>query len=273
MDAKDIEREENDELPVIDGELLEVSAEDEIELGVDEERAVQEKVQTKAAIRQLKGKDKIEQNSKAYLQYLFLPFIFLTVALLGGLRIGIDGGEFLFFRPALICLVFAVLLMLLFFRAKLIVFDSWFSYEFSALRNMANGAVFVSLFAASTQIFNSLIPEQGLPFWVVGFCFFWTLWNNLFAQFETQRLLKSLGGLFGFAFFAKYLVLSNLVSAEQGSWLSRIWQDPAKEAVTYFLDLPRFSSATGYIQFFALVFFLIGLFFIKPKMEDRSAQN
>lgn len=271
MTRKETETEkiERDELAVVDGELLEASDEGSLP-GLDDEETVVARKAESVIAKAKTGVDGNYQDSKAIFQYLFLPFVFLTVALFGGLRIGTDGGEFLFVRPALTCLVFATILMILFFRAKLLIFESWFSEGFSFLRNAANGAVFVSLFAASSQIFNSLIPEQGLPFWVISFCFFWTLWNNLFAEFDTKRLLTSLGGLFGFAFVAKYLLLANLVSAEKGSWLARIWQDPTKEAMTYFFDLPRFAPATGYIQLFALLFFLVGLFFLSPKMNGNS---
>ncbi len=209
------------------------------------------------------------KGSKPYFQYVYLPLIFLTVALLGGFRVGAD-GSFVFLVPALICLVFAVLLLLLFFRSGLLQLDGWFSEDFSSLRNFANGAVVFTLFWAAVQVFNSLIPEQGLPFWVVAFCFFWTLWNNLFSDFSTKTLLTSLGGLFAFAFVAKYIVLLNLVSNEGGSWLERLWQNPSKEAVTYFLDLPRFSGATGYVQFFTVILFLVGLFFLSPRSTEES---
>ena len=251
----------------IDGELLELAPNEEIaETLLEEETVIVPKRSDAISLPRKTNSDEVSPNSKFYQQYFFLPFIFLTVALLGGLRIGVTDSEFIFLRPALICLIFATLLLTLFFRAGLIEFEGWFSERFSTLKNVANGAVLLSLFAATTQVFNSLIPEQGLPFWVISFCFLWTLWNNLFAEFNTKRLLQSLGGLFGFAFVAKYLVLANLVSSE-GSWLTRIWQDPGKEVITYFLDLPRFASATGYIQFFALGFFLIGLFFMRPRMD------
>ncbi len=185
------------------------------------------------------------------------------------MRIGIEASEFVFLKPALICLVFGAILLVLFFRAKLIRLDGWFSEDFSTLKNIANGAVIFSLFTAATQVFNSLIPEQGLPFWIIAFCFFWTLWNNLFAEFDVKRLLQSLGGLFGLAFVVKYLVLANIVPTEQGSWLTRIWENPTQEFITYILDIPRFSSATGYIQFFTLIFFLIGLFLLKPQTKEE----
>ena len=209
-------------------------------------------------------------NQRYFLRYLVLPFSFITVALLGGLRLsGID-SSFIFLRPALLCLIFSAIMLALFFRAGLIRMDGWFSEEFSMLKNVANGAVLAALFAATTQLFNSLLPEQGLPFWVVGFCFFWTLWNNLFAEFDTKKLLRSLGGLFGLAFVVKYLVLSNLTAPTSESWLRGIFENPGKEAFTWALDLPRFSAGTGYIQFFAIAFYLLGLFLLPASTRDSD---
>ena len=197
--------------------------------------------------------------------------IFLTVALLGGWRFGVADGAFIFLKPPLVCLIFATLLVVLFLRAQLIKLDGWFSESFSTLKNIANGAVLLTLFAASAQVFNSLLPESGLPFWIIAFCFFWTLWNNLFAEFDTKRLLQSLGGLFGLAFVVKYLVLANLTAPATESWWQTISAgNLTKEAFTYLLDLPKFSPTTGYIQFFALCFYLIGLFLVKPQIVNRK---
>lgn len=160
--------------------------------------------------------------------------------------------------------------MVLFFRAGLIRFEGWFSEDFSTLKNIANGTVLVTLFAASAQIFNALLPEQGLPFWVFAFCFFWTLWNNLFADFDTKKLLKSLGALFGLAFVVKYLILANLTAPASESWLQGIFQNPTKEAFTWLLDLPRFSAGTGYIQFFTVIFYLLGLFLLPDSSETKD---
>ena len=192
--------------------------------------------------------------------YIYLPLIFLTVALLGGLRLSGTDGSLIFVRPALICLIFAAILVLLFFRAGMLRLEGWFSEEMTGTQTAANGLVLASLFAAATQIFNSLIPEQGLPFWIISFCFLWVLWNNLFAEFDAKRLLKSLGAMFGLAFVTKYMVLANLTAPGGRSWLRSIIENPAQEAATWLLDLPRFSAGTGYIQFFAVLLFLFGLF-------------
>lgn len=251
-----------EDLRIIDGELLEISTDKEIEAEKSNQLSTKSKEQ------------RTKDEGQNHLQYIFLPLFFLTVALLGGLRFGAADGAFIFLKPPLVCLIFATLLIILFFRAHLITLDGWFSESFSTLKNLANGGILLTLFAASTQVFNSLLPESGLPFWIIAFCFFWTLWNNLFADFDTKRLLQSLGGLFGLAFVVKYLVLANLTAPESQTWWQTISSgNLTKEAFTYLLDLPKFSAATGYIQFFALGFYLIGLFLVKPKIVDGESSN
>ena len=224
----------------------------------------------KAADLSLRQKsDVTTSNQIAVVRYLALPFIFLSVALLGGLRLSGLDSSFIFLKPPLMCLIFAAVLLVMLFRARLIRLDGWFSESFSLLKNLANGAVLLSLFAATTQLFNSLIPERGVPFWIVAFCFFWTLWNNLFADFDTKKLLRSLGALFGLAFVVKYLVLANLAAPDGRGWFERLTENPGQEAMTWLLDLPRFSAGTGYIQFFAAALFLIGLFLIPATTKDE----
>jgi hypothetical protein len=255
------------ELQIIEGELVETSA---VEIdSADEEQtivSVKNKSAEKKNEKQIANANRQIANQKIY---LLLPFIFLTVTLLGGLRLASPDNAFVFWRPALFCLIAAAILMILFFRAGLIRLEGWFSEDFSALKNLANGAVLVTLFAASAQIFNALLPEQGLPFWVFAFCFFWTLWNNLFADFEVKKLLRSLGALFGLAFVVKYLILINLAAPASESVLQGIFENPTKEIFTYLLNLPRFSAGTGYIQFFTVGFYLIGLFLFPADSQRK----
>lgn len=201
--------------------------------------------------------------------YVVLPLIFLTVTLLGGLRLGASDNAFIFLKPALVCLVFAAMTVVLFFRSGLIAMEGWLSDELSGLQNAANIAVLLTLFTATVQLFNSLLPEQGLPFWVVGFCFFWTIWNNLFADFDAKRLLRSLVALFGFAFVVKYLVLANLTAPTGEGWLRRIIENPGREAFTWLLDLPQYAAGTGYIQFFTVTLYMLSLV-LTPRISRGS---
>jgi hypothetical protein len=268
-------------LPVVDGELVEAVpvvvnlTEDETIVPGRSKIAKADEDETVIPARKRIGKS-IEiqiQNPKSKIQnqkiYLLIPFIFLTVALLGGLRLAAADSMFIFWRPALFCLIAAAILMVLFFRARLISTEGWFSEDFSALKNVANGAVLITLFAASVQIFNALLPEQGLPFWIFAFCFFWTLWNNLFADFDTKKLLRSLGALFGLAFVVKYLILANLVAPENAGWREFL-QNLTKEGITWLLDLPAFSARTGYIQFFTVALYLLGLFLLPVSSKTKE---
>lgn len=241
-----------EDLHVIDAELAEEPDDSEIMTAVSSRKSIEPKNET----------PKQNENQKYYLLYFVLPCIFLTAALLGGLRFSGLDGSFIFLKPALFCLIFTSVMLVLFFRSGLIRLDGWFSESFEMTKNAANAVILLTLFAATVQLFNSLLPEQGLPFWIVAFCFFWTLWNNLFADFDTKKLLQSLGGLFGFAFVVKYLVLANLTAPTSESWLRSIIENPARETFTWLLDLPRFSAGTGYIQFFTVVLYLIGLFLL-----------
>ena len=210
------------------------------------------------------------RNQTVAVRYILLPFLFLTVAMLGGLRLAGADSSLIFLKPALLSLILASIMIALFFRSGLVRIDGWFSEDFPLIKNAANAAVLLALFAATTQLFNSLLPEQGLPYWIVAFCFFWTLWNNLFADFDTKKLLRSLGGLFGLAFVVKYLVLANLTAPAGRTWFERITENPGQEAVTWFLDLPRFSAGTGYIQFFVAALYLFGLFLLPSSTREDS---
>lgn len=212
---------------------------------------------------------KPQEERRAFLVYLYLPIIFLTAALLGGLRLSSIDGSFVFIRPSLLCLIFAAMLMILISRSHLVRLSSWFSEDSRLVSNAASAATIASLYIASIQIFNSLIPEQGLPYWIVAFCFFWTLWNNIFADFDTRRLVRSLGALFALAFFVKYLVLLNLTAPANQTWLESVLQSPSKSVASWLLDIPQFSAATGYLQFFAVALFMLGLYLLpaSPKKE------
>jgi hypothetical protein len=247
----------------VDGEMVESYSEPELQTVVrGKELSIDIRSQTAAQVRQ------------KYIQlYLFVPFIFLTVTLLGGLRLADPGSEFVFLKPALFCLVLAVILLVLYIRGGLIVIDGWVNEEFPILRNIANSAVLLTLFAASTQLFNSVMPEQGLPFWIVAFCFVWTLWNNLFADFDNKKLLRSIIALFGFAFVAKYLVLANLTAPASESWLQGLLENPAQEAFTWILALPKYTAGTGYIQFFAVLLYFLGLFLLPQTTRFRSVEK
>ena len=207
-------------------------------------------------------------RNEALVSYWALPFIFLTVALLGGLRVSADDHAFVFFPPPLITLVLAVLVMLLFVRGGLIEWRSWMAANDPPLRNLSHIWVLLTLFVASAQVFNSVLPERGLLHWLFSFFFLWTLWNNQFSSFDARRLLRSLVVLFGTAFVLKHMLLASLY-APDGGWLKRVAGALAQGVSFGTLDEPMFAPATGYISFFTLGLYLVGLLLMSFKNSEE----
>jgi hypothetical protein len=213
--------------------------------------------------------EKNRSRNEALLRFILLPFIFLTVALLGGLRIGAEDGRFIFIAPPLITLMFAVLLIALFIRGSLLKIETWFSHDYQPTVNVSHALTLLSLFFASAQAFNSVLPERGLFFWLFSFFFLWTLWNNLFSVFDAKRLLRSLIALFGMAFILKHLIVASF-NAPEGSW----WRKLAGilfEGLTLGFDNQTFAPATGYISFFTLILYMVGLYLL-PSVPIASKE-
>jgi hypothetical protein len=197
-------------------------------------------------------------NNQALLNFFVLPFLFLTVALLGGLRVNADTRNFIFIAPPLVTLVLAVLLMLLLVRGGLIRLHQWVGNDHPPLKNVANVWLLITVFFASAQAFNSVLPERGLLHWMFSFFFLWTLWNNQFSSFDARRLLRSLAILFGTAFVLKHLLLASLYSPE-GGWLKKLTGTLIQGVTEGTFDAPSFAPATGYIGFFTLTLYVAGL--------------
>lgn len=208
------------------------------------------------------------ERQRAVVLHILLPMSFLLVTLFGGIRFEGVSGEVMYLRPALLYLMFGAALTGLFFVAGLIRFDGWINERFPITKNTINGITLLAIYAACVQMFNSVIPEGGVMFWIVSFCFFWTLWNNLFANFDTKRLLRSLAAMFGFAFFIKYVLLTYIAAPAELGLISSILQSPGKTALTWLFGLPQFAPATGYLQFFTIVIFVVALYFLPNTTEE-----
>src|SRR5947199_100820 len=160
-------------------------------------------------------------RNRALVRHVLLPTIFLTVSLLGGVRVAAETGALVFLPPPLVTLVLAVMLTALFVRAGAVGVGRWLSAELPALANVSHALTLAALFFASAQTFNSVLPDAGLPRWMLSFFFLWTLWQNQFSAFDARRLLRSLAALFGTAFVVKHMLLASLY-APSGGWLARL---------------------------------------------------
>jgi hypothetical protein len=212
-------------------------------------------------------------RNRALVRFIALPMIFLTVALLGGLRVNVEDHAFMFVAPPLITLVLAVLLMLLFVRGHAVELGRWVSSDHPTLVNVSHVLTLLTLFFASAQAFNSVLPERGLLYWLFSFFFLWTLWNNQFSAFDARRLLRSLAVLFGTAFVLKHMLLASLY-APDGGWLKRIASVLLEGVSLGTLDAQAFAPATGYISFFTLALYVTGLvLLLAPAPEETQGEE
>lgn len=206
-------------------------------------------------------------SNRLLVRHLLLPTIFLTVALTGGLRVAAETGAFLFVAPPLVALVLSVLLLLLFTRGGLINLRAWLANDHALLTNVSHALTLLALFFASAQAFNSVLPERGLFRWMFAFFFLWTLWNNLFADFAPRRLLRSLAALFSTAFVLKHMLLASLY-APDGGWLKQLAGALLEGFTQGTLGAQEsYAPSTGYISFFTLALYVLGLFLVPPAPE------
>ena len=209
-----------------------------------------------------------QSRNRSLLCFILLPLLFLTVALLGGLRINAEDHVFIFVAPPLVTLVLAILLMLLFVRGRLLQLNRWVASDYPPLTNISHGWMLLTLFFASAQAFNSVLPERGLLHWLFSFFFLWTLWNNQFSSFDARRLLRSLAVLFGTAFVLKHMLLASLYSSD-GGWLKKVAGALLQGVSLGTLDAPAFAPATGYISFFTLTLYVAGLLLLTFASNDE----
>jgi len=131
--------------------------------------------------------------------------------------------------------------------------------------------VLASLFFASAQAFNSVLPDAGLFRWLFSFFFLWTLWQTQFAVPDARHTLRSLAALFGTAFALKHFLIAALYDPQTG-WLRRV-AAAVFEGVTEGTigERQAFAPSTGYVSFFALALYILGLVMFPPAPDESAA--
>ncbi len=191
---------------------------------------------------------------------IVLPLIFLTVALLGGLRVG---AEVRLVPPSLSALVLAMLLLGNLARSRVLVADVLMNAARPAVGNVSGAIVLAALFAASAQVFNLLTPERGLLQALFTIFFVVQLLTTLAGVVARTAMLRSLAVLMGAAFVLRYIVLENIYGRD-GGLLTRMLT-AALEGVTLgsFHYDPN-APITGYVAFFTVLAYLTGLVLLAP---------
>jgi hypothetical protein len=191
---------------------------------------------------------------------IVLPAIFLSVALLGGLRVA---EHVRLVPPALSSLVLAMLLVGALARTRVLAPETLMHAGRSPLENTSGAIVLVSLFAATAQVFNLLTPERGLLHAIFTVFFAVHVLTSLAAVSGRPPMLRALFVLLGSAFVLRYIVLES-VYAPGGGLFARMLT-AALEGITLgsFEYAPN-APLTGYLAFGALGLYLGGLILLAP---------
>src|SRR5262245_30019351 len=200
------------------------------------------------------------------LEIFYLPLLFLSVVLFGGMRVG---AQVVLVPPPLVTLVLAFLLVSVLVRTGALAPERLMSARRSPLANISRAIVLLSVFAAATQAFNVAIPELGLPRLLFSVFLFVLLLNTLAAAPDRVRVLRSLLVIFGSAFVLKFIVLAALADPA-GGWLKRVLLAMIEGLTLGTLTQTVYAPITGYIAFLVLTLFLIGLALLPARLPTAA---
>jgi hypothetical protein len=186
---------------------------------------------------------------------IYLPVLFLTVALLGGVRIG---QRVTLLPPTPFALILALLLTGTLVKCRALAPERLMNASRRTLANLNGFVLLVAMFLASAQAFNAATPDVGLPRVVFSVFLLVLLLNTLAASPDRVHVLRSLMVVFGSAFVIKFIVLATLSSPVDGRLKQALLL--LLEGVTLgTLTQEPFQAVTGYLAFLTLLLFLIGL--------------
>ena len=198
---------------------------------------------------------------------IYLPLLFLTVALLGGLRVT---DRVALVPPPLFALVLGMLMFGVLVRGRVLAPDRLMNASRSALENLNGLSVILATFFASTQILNLMIPESGLPFLLFNVFLFVLLLNTLAGAPDRLSVLRSLAVVVGSAFTLKFIVLA-AISDPGGGALKRMLLALLDGITLGTLSQTPLHPVTGYVAFATLLLFLVGLAMLPPPPRHSVA--
>jgi hypothetical protein len=184
-----------------------------------------------------------------------LPLLLLTVALLGGLRIG---ARVELLPPSLFSLVLAMLAVAALTRSGALRPERLMHASRTSLANLNGLAILLALVGATAQALALVTPEWGLPRITVSLFLFVLLLNTHAAAPDRPRVLRSFAVIFGATFILKFVILAALSDPVQGR-LGRALQILLEGITLGTLVQPVYGGATGYAAFATLIAYLAAL--------------
>jgi len=204
--------------------------------------------------------------TNALREAVILPVAFLTVTLLGGVRIA-DATSLV--PPSVFALVLGLLVVRVAVQSGTLVPERLLGPSRSALANANGLVVLLALWLASAQVIAVLIPESGLPRMLFALFLLILLVNTAVAAPNRTRLLRSLAVTFGTLFLLKFVVLRELSAPGTGG-LKRVLQTLLEGITLGVLLQPPSHAAAGYVALLSLVLFLISLFLLPAQTASRQ---
>lgn len=199
---------------------------------------------------------------------IVLPGIFLTVALLGGLRLD---STVRLVPPTVVALMLAMALLGALARARALAPERLMNSGRPALENVSGLIVLGSLFAASAQMFNLLTPERGLLFVIFSVYFFVQILTALAGVTGRASILRSLAVLFAAAYVLRFVVLESLYAPDSGM-LKRLMTTLLQGVSLGSIEYQPNAEGTGYAGLLALVLYMLGLIMLPARgAHSRTA--
>ena len=208
---------------------------------------------------------------QAWHEAFTLPILFLSAALLGGLRIDAGGGLG-FVPPPLMTLVLAVVLLAALYRCGALDPARLIHPARSGLANASGAVIVVALGAAAAQTIAALTPEAGVLALVFDVAWLVLFANTIAARPDRARLLSSLLVIFGAAFVVKFVLLGALY-APDGSVTKRVVMALVEGVSLGTLAHQPAGPATGYVAFATGLLFLAGIAALPRGPEPAPAST
>ena len=196
---------------------------------------------------------------------VILPAAFLTVVLLGSVRIAEATS---LAPPSVFALVLGLLVIQVIVQSGTLAPQRLLAATRSPLANLNGVLVVLALWLASAQVIAILIPESGLPRIAFGVFLLILLLNTAAAAPDRTRLLRSLSVTFGALFLLKFVMLRELSTPGTGG-LKRVLQVLLEGLTLGALLQPPSDAAASYVALFCLVLFLVSLFLLPPRLPTR----
>ena len=196
---------------------------------------------------------------------VILPAAFLTVVLLGSVRIAETTS---LVPPSVYELVLGLLVVRVAVQSGTLAPQRLLGSSRSALANVNGLVVLLALWLASAQVIALLIPESGLPRIGFGLFLLILLVNTAAAAPDKIRLLRSLSVTFGALFLLKFVVLRELSAPGTGG-LKRVLQALLEGITLGVLLQPPSHPAASYVALLTLMLFLVALFLLPARTDTR----